>query len=406
MRRSAALLPWTAVAVFVAGGYLVLSAGGRRAAGLPGGSVFNETKDGASLAFRYLAERSRAGHGPAPIVLTRRVGPGRLPPDAVLFRLQPARAPFATREEEQAEKPEKRKGQEQRARTEDARRNDEARPPIPLLARAEEAWVREGGRLVLGVEQAYGPVTLSQTPAAKVRKTFPVWPGVVALTPATPLRALAGPLADEAQVLFAAGGARILARLPLGRGDVYLLSAPDLLLNQRLAQADHLRLLEALSPPGRPPAFDEWVHGLGQEQGLLRLLFAWGFGPALLTGALGFGLSLWRSRARLGPPEQDELEARSEAVDLVESLAQLYDRALSRRDAAALDLEGFRAAVALRTGLAGAPLARRVRELLGDPLPQLPAAGEISSAELQRRIRALNDAYRRLQEHADTRRRP
>jgi hypothetical protein len=381
---------WTAAAVFGAGAYRVIGAGGQRAAGLENGSVFNETPQGASLAFRYLRERSNTGRGKAPLVLSQRLGPGRLPSDAVLFRLAPRRVPFAAPDED-----ENRKRKEKPARS------------VPLLAPAEEAWVRDGGRLVLGVDASYGPVTVKPAAAAApVRKTFPVWPGVVTLAPATPLRALSGPIADEAHALFAGGPARILARLPVGRGEVLLCSAPDVLENGRLAQADHLRLLEALAPPERPPAFDEWAHGLGQEQGLLRLLFTWGFGPALATGALAFGLALWRSRARLGPPEQDALEARSEAVDLVASLSQLYDRALSRREAAALDLEGFRRAVALRTGLAGALLEKRARELVGSTLPPLPATGEIPAAELGRRLTTLNDAYRRLHEHAHTRRRP
>jgi hypothetical protein len=216
---------------------------------------------------------------------------------------------------------------------------------------------------------------------------------------------LSGPPADEAHTVFAIGASRILSRLPLGRGEVLLLAAPEVLENGRLAQADHLRLLEALAPPGRPVAFDEWAHGLGQEGGLSRLLLEWGFGPALLTGALAFGLLLWRSRSRLGPSEEDPAEARAEAVDLVSSLAHLYDRALSRRDAAAMHLEGLKRALALRSGLSGKPLEMRTRELVGEDLQPFSAAGEIPTHELKRRIAVVNEAHRRLQEHAHTRRR-
>jgi hypothetical protein len=379
---------WAAVAVFAAGAYRVIGAGGRRAAGSESGSIFNETPDGASLAFGYLKERANGGRGQAPVVLSQRLGPGRLPSDGVLLRLEPHRVAVAAPDEETEGKG--KKGVERL---------------VPLLAPAEAAWVREGGRLVLAVDASYGPLALKEARSAPVRKTFPSFPGVVTLAPATPLRAISGPIADDALALFAAGAARICATLAIGRGEVVLLSAPEILENEKLAQADHLRLLEALLPPERPAAFDEWAHGLGQEAGLLRLLFAWGFGPALATAALAFGLTLWRSRARLGPPEEDVLEARSEAVDLVQSLSQLYDRALSRREAAALDLEGFRRAVALRSGLAGAALEKRVRQLIGTTLPPLRPAGEIPAAELQQRLRTLNDAYRRLHEHAHTRRR-
>jgi hypothetical protein len=379
---------WAAAVVFVAGAYRVIGAGGRRGTGLEPGSVYNESKQGASLAFRYLQERARAGRA-APRVLSQRLGPGRLPQDGVLLRLAPTNVPavLALREE---------KGGASKSKP----------APVPLLAPAELTWVSGGGRLVLALRSDYGPVSVRAGGASgSVRKVFPIWPRVTTLAPDVPPRGLAGPPVDDAQTLFASGTARLAARLPLGRGDVLLLSAPELLANERLGQADHLRLLEALAPPERPVAFDEWAHGLGQEEGLLRLLFAWGFGPALLTGALAFGLAIWRSRARLGPEEDDAPEARSEAVDLVESLSELYDRALSRRDAAALDLEGFRRAVALRTGRKGAALERHVRELVARPLPPLKATGEITGAELARRLETLNDAYRRLQEHAHTRRR-
>lgn len=386
-----ALLPWAAGALFVAGAWAVIAAGGARGKAFEAGSAFGEAPDGAALAFRYLKERASAGRGHAPVVLAQRIAPGRLPADAVLLRLEPGRRPFAT-------DPEAETGSDEKARS--------ARS-APLLSSAEEAWVRDGGRLVLATREGYGPLAVHEArAAAPVRKAFPVWPGVVTLSPKAPLRGLAGGVADEAVVVFAAGSTRVLARLEMGRGEVVLLSAPELLENRGLAEADHLGLLEALAPADRPVAFDEWAHGLGQEQSLLRLLFAWGFGPALATAALAFALALWRSRARLGAPEQDAVEARSEAVDLVQSLSQLYDRALSRREAAALDLEGFRRAVALRTGLSGPALEKRARELVGTALPPLRSSGEIPAAELQLRLGSLNDAYRRLHEHAHTRRRP
>jgi hypothetical protein len=186
---------------------------------------------------------------------------------------------------------------------------------------------------------------------------------------------------------------------------VILLAVPEVLENGRLAQADHLLLLEALAGTGRPVAFDEWAHGLGHDGGLLERLLAWGFGPALVVGALAFALALWRGRARLGPEEPEPPERRSEAVDLVDSLGSLYERALSRREAAALHLQAFRRAVALRTGLAGGALDRRVRDLLGGGPPPLPAAGEIPASDFARRLSLVNGGYRRLHEHARTRRR-
>jgi hypothetical protein len=192
----------------------------------------------------------------------------------------------------------------------------------------------------------------------------------------------------------------------IGRGEVLLLTAPQLLENERLAAADHLALLEALAGEERPVVFDEWAHGLGQDESLLALMLEWGLGPALVVAALTFILLLWRSRTRLGPEEDDTEEERSEAVDLVDSLAQLYDRALSRREATSLHLRGFRQAVSLRTGLKGAALERRARELLDDAAALPVGEREIPASAFLRTLQAVNDGYRRLDEHAHTRRRP
>jgi hypothetical protein len=151
--------------------------------------------------------------------------------------------------------------------------------------------------------------------------------------------------------------------------------------------------------------FDEWAHGLGEAEGLTDLLLAWGFGPALLTTTLVFGLWLWRGRRRVGPEDRDPGEARSESVDLVDSLAQLYDRALSRREAAHLYREGFEKAVGIRTGLKGRALQGRVAQLLGSAPERPGGAKEIPPSEFLKVLHAVNDGYRRLYEHGHPRRR-
>ena len=393
--RGVRLLPVLAWAAFVAGALWVATAGGRRSAsGFPPGSVFNPTPNGLSTAYRYLGERARlpGAPRPAPAVLAERVRPGTLPRDGVLFRLRPLRSAHAVSAEEAGSRQEKA-----------GRKREERRP---LLVPAEEAWVRAGGRLVLGAASSYGPLTVTPgRTGAPPRKVFPLWPGVVRLALAGAAPALGGPPAADAHAVFVAGEAPVVSRLPLGQGEVILLAAPDVLENGRIDKADHLLLLEALAGTGRPVAFDEWAHGLGQEGSLLQGLLAWGFGPALVVGAVAFALALWRGRARLGPEEPERPEARSEAVDLVDSLALLYERALSRREAASLHLEAFRRAVSLRTGLAGGALDRRVRDLLGEGPPPLPPAGEIPASDFARRLSLVNDGYRRLHEHARTRRR-
>jgi hypothetical protein len=398
--RSAAL--WVPALAFVAGALAVVDAGGRRAKGLSAGSVYNETPEGLSLAFRYLRERVPPdGTGPGVSVLSKRVGPGALPAGGVLFRMRPRRMPLPV-VVENAEDAEK-----DSSEGKDAGRRRASGPPPRLLTRDEEAWVQTGGRLVLGLDADYGSLAVATTgQGGPVRKVFPLWPGVSALDPGTSAVHVSGGAAEHAHTIFAQGSEVLLSRLVIGRGEILLLTAPQLLENRRLATADHLGLLEALAGEGRPVVFDEWTHGLGQDESLLALMLEWGLGPALVVASLAFTLLLWRSRTRLGPEEEDAVEARSEAVDLVGSLAQLYDRALSRREAAALHLQGFRRAVSLRTGLKGAALERRSRELLGDAAALPVGEREIPAARFLRALHAVNDGYRRLDEHAHTRRRP
>jgi hypothetical protein len=416
MRPPRGLVLGLAGLAFVAGALAVVDAEGRRAEGtFAAGSVYNEATDGLSLAFRYLSERTAGEAGGATVsVFARRVGPGSLPADGVLFRWRPQRTPFPSSREDLEKKSSEEEGSEEEDREDErpetgSSSEDTPSPetPEPLLTGREEAWVRAGGRLVLGLATSYGPLGIRRdVRGGPVRKVFPLWPGVAILEAGDEKRRITDGPAEGAHAVFVRGSSALVSRLVVGRGEVLLLAAPELLENERLGDADHLALLEALAGAGRPVAFDEWTHGLGQDETLLELMLEWGLGPALAVGALAFVLALWRGRMRVGPEEDDAAEERSEAVDLVDSLSQLYDRALSRREAATLHRQGFRRAVALRTGLKGAALEQRARELLGGTR-ELPAGPrEIPVSTFQQTLTAVNAAYRRLDEHAHSRRRP
>jgi hypothetical protein len=175
---------------------------------------------------------------------------------------------------------------------------------------------------------------------------------------------------------------------------VFLVACPEVLENALLAQADHLALLEALAGRQRPVYFDEHAHGLSHDLGLLALLVDWGLGPSLALLALTGLVVLWRGRARLGPPDDAWEDTRSDAVDLVDSLAQLYERALRRDEAAALYHEALRRTVSLRTGLRGAALDKRVRQLTGGLAPPVRGKGrDISETELDQLIARIGRAF-------------
>jgi hypothetical protein len=335
------------------------------------GSSFDTSPSGTSLAFAYLERRAPNGSVRR---LTRPLRAGELESDAVVLRIRPpAPRAFWSRDSEE-EKPRLR--------------------PARLLGEAEEAWVQAGGRLVIAAAETLGTLAIATDAGAPPpRKVHPLWPGVVRLLP-TPRRGMGGAATDEAVTLFAADRGPVVARLALGAGEVFLLACPEVLENALVGAGDHLALLEALAGRGRPVYFDEHAHGLSAERGLLTLLLEWGLGPALALAALAGLASLWRGRARLGPAEDAWQDRRSDAVDLVDSLAQLYDRALRRDEAAALYHEALRHAVSLRTGLRGAPLAKRVQQLCGGLAPPQRGPGrDTSAAALDDVVARINRAF-------------
>lgn len=414
MRPPRGFFLWLAGVAFAAGALAIVDAGAREAEGtFAEGSIFSEEPEGLSLAFRYLGERT-GSEGREVSVLSRRLGAESLPVDGVLFRWRPRRTPFPASREDLEEESSNDDGSVEEAQDEEDPEREAPREEAPasqtperLLTVREREWVRRGGRLVLGLDEGYGSLGIERdATGGPVRKVFPLWPGVVVLEPGEKKRRIRNGPAQYTHAVFVQGLSPLVSRLVVGRGEVVLVAAPELLENERLAAADHLGLLEALAGDGRPVAFDEWTHGLGQDESLLELMLEWGLGPVVVVAALAFALALWRGRTRVGPEEDDATEERSEAVDLVDSLAQLYERALSRREAAALHLQGFRKAVALRTGLKGAALERRARELLAGA-DDLPAGErEIPASAFLRTLSAVNGAYRRLDDHAHTRRRP
>jgi hypothetical protein len=96
----------------------------------------------------------------------------------------------------------------------------------------------------------------------------------------------------------------------------------------------------------------------------------------------------------VGPAEDPGEDRRSDAVDLVGSMAQLYERALRRNEAAALYHELLRRAASLRTGLRGAALDARVRQLTGGVSPAAwGRRRDMSEAELRDVLARINRGF-------------
>jgi hypothetical protein len=377
MRWRMTLLPLATIA-WIAAVVIWLSVQNPGERGFVGpGSIYDTSPDGASLAFEYL--RARRGEERVRLLETP-VSSRSIGSDDVVIRMMPWIAissaldlfPENSRDEEE----------------------DQDYPVIDrirFLNPAEEEWIRAGGRLLLA--SSFGLPGIEVDGArGEIRKVFPVWSGVRSLEPPTPRAVRIDPRIPHHSI-FTIGGEPLVARFPLGKGEVLLIPVPEILTNETIGRADHLLLLES-GVGGRGRIwFDE---GLGHS-GLWDLLVRdWRLGPAILLLALAGMAQWWRSTASAGIEEREPADRRSEAIDLVDSIGALYDRALDDGAALRLYRRELERETAARTGLSGKALEDRVRSMAGPP------PGErVGSDEFRDRLRLLNEAFRRL--HAESR---
>jgi hypothetical protein len=335
----------------------------RRGEAFAPGSVWSSREEGYSLAFAYLAAQAEARGAPPVRVLDRRTPVADLPSRGVVFRVQPL---------------------------------DDAEGAV--VRGADEAWVAQGGRLVLILDRPYRgfePVPFSA--ARRVVRTFP-WGGGEWRYRPNPPRGLAVTGALElGHTLYAAGELPLAVRRHLGAGEIMVFASPEAFSNHGLGKADHLAILAELAGD-RPVLFDESSHGTTRGARVLGLLSSWGLGPALAALGLVALVYLWRAGTRIGPAEREPGEDRSEAVDLVDSLADLYGRALGRNDAVALYAEGLARTVTIETGLAEAAAHARARAL-APAAHELDETKDLGRNEFATALEQLNNAYDQV-EHA------
>ena len=338
----------------------------------PPGSSFGTGPEGTSLARGYLeARRFRVSTLSGPLV------PEKLAPGTVLLRIGASL-------QRDGESPVRKRAAADGG-TADAGVAAAPRPANALTAQEEEA-VRNGGRLILamrGVDSS-GPA----------RKVSPLLPGVAKLDPPKPSVLGAAALVD-AQPIFEHGETPSLARRTLGAGEVYFLAEPELLFNDALGKADHLALLAALVGTGRPVVFDEAVHDVRTDAGLLGLLREWGLGPALVVAILAAGALALRQAATIGPPADPWRDPRSESVELVDSMAALYQRALSPAEALQLYRRHLVHEISLRL-----VVGEKRAEALFHPYAPTDVADmrRLSDAELRERLARLVSAWERFRD--------
>lgn len=332
-------------------------------------SSANLSEDGLSLASGYLAKHRKVA------MLTRPLGREPIERNAVVFRVTDDLPRFFDPENLE---------------------EDQVGPPrpklLPLLTDRDEAFVRGGGRIVIAAHA--GALDAVGVKDKTARKVLPIWPALTTLQ-----------LEDESYAflrlrphmlpVFLAGDKVILGRERIGNGELFVLSTPELLKNDRLMR--NLGLLTALAGEGRPVYFDEVLHGITSGDGALALMKEWRLGPFLLMLAAAALLIFWRGGRRVGPAEDDARETRSDAVDLVRSLGALYHEVTTDTEAIALYYDALTRAVAHNSGLRGDALHKRVDDLTGGLVPPQGAA-QMPRGVFAKQLEAINHGFTRVSE--------
>jgi hypothetical protein len=328
---------------------------------------------GLSLAFGYLARTRKTS------MLTRSVSRAQLETDAVIFRVADTLPSFFDLEEL------------------DERQIGPPKPKQrPLLSEAEEAFVRRGGRMIIAASD--GLLETAPAESKTIQKVFPIWPEVTRVQQACDCAPAAfTQLRPRMVALFTAGARPVLARERIGKGELFVLSAPDILTNASLSRQNHLALLTALAGDRRPVYFDEVPHGIVSDDGALALMKEWNLGPFLVLLLAVTLLVFWRGGTRIGIPDEEFRDTRSDAIDLVRSLGALYRRVTADSESIALYHDALTRTAAHQTGLRGDALRKRVDELTGGiAVPSTTGRAKMPAHVFERSLVAINKGFEAL----------
>ncbi len=202
---------------------------------------------------------------------------------------------------------------------------------------ALESFLRDGGRLVLSGAFADSVIGdfIDDLPvwdfSEVSEKATPVFPGVPAESVISVAGSTLGGWDDPGPflpLLTDESGVPVVMEARIGDGSVVWLSEVSYVANRNLGSVDNARFAVALTA-GRQPMFNEVVHGVTEESGLLpdrwRTAFWLGL-IAVLVGLIGYGY-------RMGPPEEVERRLDPERIGYVESVAGIIARTGDDRQA-------------------------------------------------------------------------
>jgi hypothetical protein len=208
-----------------------------------------------------------------------------------------------------------------------------------------DAWVQEGGLLVLATDSADFaremaiPLDIDKTGGNDdtEQATIPDAPRFVGGKTRVTWAEVEAP--RESSRVWAKADDKPLVSIHLrGRGEVWLIHRPDFIRNDRIGKADNgvllCRLAEAvLRERSGPIAFDEFFHGLRERPSIVELLVkpptVWVTAQALLL----LGLLLWHHGPRFGGLRAAAPPSRRSAEEFLDAMTALLQRKGDQADA-------------------------------------------------------------------------
>lgn len=278
-----------------------------------------------------------------------------------------------------------------------------------------ERWTRQGGRLIVAMDSLFTTRGLLREFGVSTRITDQITqavpadaglldPAIESVDVATRFELNLGERAAQGVPLLL--GVRsgsdprrpiVAARVPVDRGELIVLTAPDVLSNNGLRTEANARLALSLIGPDRRAriAIDELHHGFGmlQERSFFDLLLdqAWGR-TFFLAGGIVLLFLLWRGR-RFGRAVPVFVDRGRSLGELVTSQAGLY-RAGGKRAFVAHHLarqlrHDLAQAVGLPADASDAEIERHARVIGRDPTQALQALAGTRQARSDRQLLAI-----------------
>jgi hypothetical protein len=124
----------------------------------------------------------------------------------------------------------------------------------------------------------------------------------------------------------------LVAVVPRGKGEIVVVSDPEILANAHIARADNSVLAaQLLAPEGQPVDFDEYYHGLAVRGNPLYLLTRPGFAAMTTAILLVIGVVAWRAAVYLGPPLPDIERSRRDIQEYIHAMGAFFSRGRGHR---------------------------------------------------------------------------